>query len=156
MQRPFAVRPLRDYRMGRMTHSAFPPRLFRTCGALVVACGVIMGALTAHLPEIAFVTGGPTMVHRSMEMQTRQGPALVRLVLGAGPLSSRLPPTGSAGSSSRSSMSLRAVSSFAFSPLPPPPCLSPFLSPFLSLFLITLPPSLSSRSHTYLSSSSKC
>lgn len=97
MQRPFAVRPLRDYRMGRMTHSAFPPRLFRTCGALVVACGVIMGALTAHLPETAFATGGRTMAHGAMEMQMWQGLALVGLGLGAERFSSRLLRIGTAG-----------------------------------------------------------
>lgn len=97
MQRPFAVRPLRDYRMGRMTHSAFPPRLFRTCGALVVACGVIMGALTAHLPDTAFATGGRTMAHGAMEMQMWQGLALVGLGLEAERFSSRLLRIGTAG-----------------------------------------------------------
>lgn len=97
MQRPFAVRPLRDYRMARMTHSALPSRLYRSCGALVVACGVIMGALTAHLPETAFASGGRAMAHGAMEMQMWQGLALVALGLGTERLSSRLLRIGAAG-----------------------------------------------------------
>ncbi|MBO1327028.1 DUF423 domain-containing protein [Acetobacter suratthaniensis] len=80
-----------------MTHSAFPPRLYRTGGALVVACGVIMGALTAHLPETAFATGGRVMARGAMEMQMWQGLALVALGLGADRLSTRLLRIGAAG-----------------------------------------------------------
>ena len=83
--------------MGHMTHSAFPPRLFRACGALVVACGVIMGALTAHLPETAFATGGRIMAHGAMEMQMWQGLALVALGLGAERFASRLMYLGTTG-----------------------------------------------------------
>ncbi|MFT8540659.1 DUF423 domain-containing protein [Acetobacter sp.] len=57
-------------------------RLWRICGALLVATGTIMGALTAHLPDAHFADGGRVMARSAMDMQMWQGIAL--LVLGRG------------------------------------------------------------------------
>ncbi len=57
-------------------------RLWRICGALLVATGTIMGALTAHLPDRYFAEGGRIMARSAMDMQMWQGIALLALGLG--------------------------------------------------------------------------
>lgn len=65
-----------------MLTGPFLTRLWRICGALLVATGTIMGALTAHLPDAHFAEGGRAIARSAMEMQMWQGLALVALGLG--------------------------------------------------------------------------
>lgn len=62
-----------------MSFSFILPRLWRACGALIMATGTIMGALVAHLPEKDFATGGRAIAHVAMNMQMWHGLALILL-----------------------------------------------------------------------------
>ncbi|MBO6043688.1 MAG: DUF423 domain-containing protein [Acetobacter sp.] len=62
-----------------MSFSCILPRLWRVCGALIMATGTIMGALVAHLPEKDFAIGGRAIAHVAMNMQMWHGLALILL-----------------------------------------------------------------------------
>lgn len=72
-------------------------RLWCICGALFVATGTIMGALTAHLPDAHFAEGGRAMARSAMDMQMWQGIALVALGLGLAQRTNRLLLAGGCG-----------------------------------------------------------
>ncbi|MBS0966057.1 DUF423 domain-containing protein [Acetobacter okinawensis] len=80
-----------------MLTGPFLTRLWRICGALLIATGTIMGALTAHLPDPHFAEGGRVMARSAMDMQMWQGIALLALGLGLRERTSRLLLLGGCG-----------------------------------------------------------
>ncbi|WP_086645244.1 DUF423 domain-containing protein [Acetobacter sp. DsW_54] len=73
-----------------MLTGSFTTRLWRICGALLIATGTVMGALTAHLPDAHFAEGGRIMARSAMDMQMWQGIALLALGLGLAERTNRI------------------------------------------------------------------
>ncbi|WP_338331746.1 DUF423 domain-containing protein [Acetobacter sp. LMG 32666] len=80
-----------------MLTGPFLTRLWRICGALLIATGTIMGALTAHLPDAYFAEGGRIMARSAMDMQMWQGIALLALGLGLAGRTNRVLLVGGCG-----------------------------------------------------------
>ncbi|MBR0559132.1 DUF423 domain-containing protein [Neokomagataea anthophila] len=64
-------------------HAGFNPRPFLIIGSLFGACGVILGAISAHLPLKDYaVPTGPTALHNAADMLMWHALALCGLAIG--------------------------------------------------------------------------